>query len=309
MRYTSAIAAIAAFVLAPVTPASATGMDEIPFDITESGHLVVSVELNDDKTVNAIIDTGATFPILDSKSASAVGISLSEDPSTIEIIGLGEMQTFPVVELDRLSVGPLDMRAVRTAYNDSVPFPSSGNVLPSKALPYRTLDFDFKTSRLRLYDHAPMGVPRSRISRIDIQDIGGLPFIQVSVNGVEGLALIDTGASVTVVNSAFAEGAARSPKSIRTIELASSTGPVTPIKILFSRRFELGKFEVDHFNVVVSNPEFLERFGLSEKPVMILGLDILKTFRLQIDRDAKELRLSLPDPSFSRGPGMSIRRQ
>ena len=47
--------------------------------------------------------------------------------------------------------------------------------------------------------------------------------------------------------------------------------------------------------------------GLGETPVMVLGLDVLKSFRVQIDRQSEELRLSIPGNSLGRGAGMSIR--
>lgn len=307
MKLTSAIAAfLTALTLAPLG-AHAAVSDDIPFEITDSGHMVVTLRLDGREDVDAIVDTGATFPIIDSQSAALIGVAPPASAALVEIIGLGDVRTFPVIDVDRMSVGPVRVNAAQAAYNNKVRFPSTGNVIPASSLSQRTLDFDFERSRLRVYDGAPSHISRSLVTRLEITRIGGLPFIEVSVNGTKGLALLDTGASVSVVNSAFAEGASRSRDSIRDVELVGSTGNVTPVTVLFSRRFEIGDFEVDRFNVIVSNPEFLDRFGLSDTPVMILGLDILKAFRLQIDREEDLVRLALPDRGRRPGAGISLR--
>jgi len=287
-------------------PAIASGSDEVQFEITDTGHLVVTVHVND-RTSLAILDTAATFPILDRETANAAAIYLPEVPELIDIVGLGEVRTFPLVQIGQLALGTFELEELRAAYNSKVRFPSTGNVFPASALPYRTLDFDFERHRLLMYDRAPASIRGAHVERLPIARHGGLPFVKVRVNGVEGLALVDTGASLSYVNSAFAQGAARSSDAIRSIELIGATGNATSITVLHSRRFELGSVKLDRFDVVVSNPEFLEMLGLENVPVMVLGIDILKAFRLQIDREKEELRLVLP----GRGPlaqaGISFR--
>lgn len=303
----SLISVFAALVLAAGPAAYASQSDQLRFDITETGHMVVDIEVNGDNDALAIIDTAATFPIIDRATADLASIELPVSPVMIDIVGLGEVRTFPVVNVGQLTLGALEMQNVPAAYNAKIRFPSTGNVIPASSLPYRTLDFDFRNTRLRLYDAPPRTVRGAHTGRLKIIRHGGLPFIEVSVNGLEGLALIDTGASITFVNSAFAQGAASSARAVRTIELVGATGNVTPVKILYSRRFQLSDFTVNRFNVVVSDPEFLQMLGLGETPVMVLGLDVLKSFRVQIDRQSEELRLSIPGNSLGRGAGMSIR--
>lgn len=302
MKATSIIAAFFALIYVLAPEAKAADSDVIPFEMSKSGHIVVNVRLNDLTTVDAILDTGATFPIIDQASARSVGIALADSPETVSIVGLGEALTFPVVNVDRLALGELSIDNLPAAYNARVSFPASGNVLPAGAIPHRTLDFDFDRSQLRMYDRAPHTLHRFSSTHLDITRIGGLPFIEVSVNGQRGLALIDTGASLTYVNSRFAEGAARSQSSIRDIELVGATGSAVPVTILHSRRFGLGDFEVERFNVVVSDAEFLRDLGISDQPVMVLGLDVLKAFRLQIDRDREIVRFSIPNRGLRSGP-------
>lgn len=288
------------------SPAGAMQGEIIPFEMTESGHMAVVMTLNDASNVQAVIDTGATFPLLDHKAAQRAGIALPETPTEVMIAGLGEIRSFPVVDVDRLRFGEIDLSQIKAAYNSDHVLPGALSVIPSSSIPHRTIDFDFKKQRLLAYDRRPMTVHRSTLSRLPITRIGGLPYMEVSVNGTNGLALIDTGASISFVNSAFANTAARSPSAIRTIELVGATGTVTPIKVLSSRRFAMGDFLVRQFDVVVADAAIFNEYDLQDQPVMVLGLDILGNFRLQIDRQEDEVYLSRPRPSRYRQPGMTL---
>jgi predicted aspartyl protease len=142
---------------------------------------------------------------------------------------------------------------------------------------------------------------RAVTSRLPVTWINGLPFIDVEVNGRKGKALVDTGASNTFINSAFAKKAARSAKDYSQIEVISSTGIVTPLRVLSSRRFTVGDFKVTRFDVIVLDPAFLASCGLQDEPVMVMGLDILRQFRMQLDRESHEIRLSQPNPLMRPG--------
>ena len=303
LPFAARLQAIAAAILLFAAPTHAAQSHVIPFEMTESGHMVVELTLNGSAQVSAVLDTGANFPLLGRESAELIGVELPEDYKTVDIVGLGAMATFPVVHVDNLAFGDISLNSVAAAYNSRFDIPGAGNIIPSNSIPHRTLDFDFRESRLLAYDRKPMGVGRSSVSRLPVTWQHGLPFVEVSVNGRDGLALIDTGASVSYINSVFANTAARSPDALRTIELVGATGAVVPIRILSSRKFVLGEFKINHYDVIVSDPEFLTHYGLQDEPVMVLGLDVLRQFRVQIDRLDSRLVLSRP----YKGVRLSIR--
>ncbi|WP_300375697.1 aspartyl protease family protein [Henriciella sp.] len=297
------LVAAAAFFAAPV---SATQQYVIPFRITSTGHLVVDMSVNGTSGTGAILDTAATFPVIDDGVANRLGISPGDAPATVDIIGIGPVSTFPVMDVTSLSFGDIEISGIKAAYNATFDLPGERNIIPSNSLPFRTLDFDFKRSRLLAYDRKPRSIFRATTSRMPLIWTEGLPFIQVRVNGQEGLALIDTGANVSYINSVFANGAARSRKDFRSVELTGVTGNSVVMSVLASREFQIGDFEVKRFNVIVSDPEFLTAIGLEDQPIMVIGVDILSNFRLQIDRVDHELYLSKPDERPRHGPGMTI---
>ena len=287
-------------------PAHANQETTIPFEVNDEGLLIVGLTLNGDVATDAIFDTGATFPILGHHTAARIGLVTTSESATVDIVGIGLQHTFPVASVNDVGLGPLSLGAMKTAYGRDFDVHGTDTVIPARLLPHRTLDFDFEESRLTAYDRRPARVFKSTTSKLPVTWINSLPFVEVKVNGVEGLALIDTGASNTFINSAFARGAAQSPKSFRTVEVIGSTGNVTPLRILSSRRFKLGDFEVSRFDVIVIDPAFLEACGLTDRPVMVLGLDILRQFRVQLDRGSDQIHLSKKLPRPDRLPGMYL---
>ncbi len=265
--------------------------------------MVVQLSVNDTDSVDAVVDTGATVAILDHRTAAHAGIEKPLGEEMVHIIGLGGVDAFPLIQIDRAQLGATELTAVRAAYNTEFLFPGARNILPADSLPHRVLDFDFKRNELLAYNRRPLRVSDATTSRLDIQTIRKLPFIEVKLNGRRGIALIDTGANVSFVNSVFAQTAARGRDAIQAIELAGATGNISTIRVLSSRKFTLGDFKIDHYQVVVADPEFIRLYGLQDQPVMVLGLDILAHFRLQIDRERNEVLLSRDISGLRIAPG------
>jgi predicted aspartyl protease len=122
----------------------------------------------------------------------------------------------------------------------------------------------------------------------------GLIFVGVRINGEKGRALIDTGSNLSYVNSAFARLAGMGRNEQRTKVLLGATGDSAPVWIGRAREIKLGGFSVDRFNVLVSDPVLLDEIGLRDEPVMVIGLDVLTQFRVQIDRKRQRFVLAMP---------------
>lgn len=296
--------AILAVTLCATAQANTNEEMNIPIEVTSTGHLVVDLTLHDGEPLSAIFDTGATFAMVGGRTAARIGLIEDENGRLIDIVGLGVKGTYPVVDLGPVRFGGADSGPLTAALNRDFSLKPTDTVLPARFLPHRTLDFDFEKESLSAYDSRPRRVYHSTTSRLPVTWIHGLPFIKVEVNGKSGLALVDTGASNTFINSAFADKAARADKDFGLIEVTSSTGVVKPLRILSSRRFTFGDFKMRHFEVIVIDPAFLETVGLQDQPIMVMGLDILQHFRLQLDRDGNRLHLSKRDRRVAKMPSL-----
>ena len=87
-------------------PAFASERQVIPFEINEEDHMVVQLGVNEGGKTTGIIDTAATFPMIDGKTARLAGIpELAENPPMVNVLGVTGRQLYPVVRLDSLMVG------------------------------------------------------------------------------------------------------------------------------------------------------------------------------------------------------------
>lgn len=281
-----------------ILPAEAWASERlvIPFEINRSDHLVVDMELNGSTQTTGVVDTAATFAMIDSTIALRSGVVPPDAASErVNILGVNGNRLFPVVRLGTVKAGNASIFAVDAAYNEDLEVPGAANtVLPASAFPGDVLEFDFLARTITAYDGAPDVSRRHYADSMAYTVEGGLIFIPVRVNGKKGRALIDTGSSISYVNSAFAKHASMRRNDELTRHLFGATGDTEEAWIATVRKVRLADFFVERPNLMVADPILLEKLGLSAEPVMILGLDFLSKFRLQFDRRNQRLILSVP---------------
>ena len=277
-------------------PALASERLVIPFELNEYDHMVVRLEVNGDDGATGIIDTAATFPMINRRTARLAQLpELEENPPMINVLGLTGQELFPVVELDSLQVGNVMKTNLEVALNVNMNVTGAQNVLPANAFDGDVIDFDFENQRVMVYDGRPDRSRRMVPSSLRYADESGLVFVNVRINGRKGRALIDTGSSVTFINSRFAESSMTKTNAEKTKILQGATGEDSSLRIATVNSFVIGEFRVSGADVLVSDPPLFEYLGLNDEPTMVLGVDLLSSFRLQIDRRRNRVILSKPD--------------
>lgn len=283
-------------------PAFASERQVIPFELNEYDHMVVRVEVNGNDRATAVIDTAATFPMINWRTAKLAEIpELEENPPMVSVLGLTGEEIFPVVSLDTLTVGNVLKTDVPVALNADFNVLGTQNVLPASAFEGDVLDFDFENQLVMVYNGRPDRSVKLVPSSIRYKDRGGLIFITVEINGRKGKALIDTGSNVTFINSRFAEYSNTWTNEEKTQRLQGATKGDLALRIATARSMEIGDYHISRTDILVSDPPLFEFLGINEEPAMVLGIDLLSAFRMQIDRRHNRLILSLPGTP-QRGP-------
>ncbi len=285
---------LAAMMLVPALPAeAASSRHSIPLVRNVDGYIVSPVSLNGEPEMPAVIDTAATFAMIEANTARAAGIAapaaLAEN---IEVFGLLGSRTFPVIHLGRVETGSVQLHAVPAAYNGHESMPGARAILPASAFTGDVLDFDFPNGRLTVYDGRPQPRVAGVSTRMPLSDVRGLLFTDVVINGQTGKALIDTGSPISIINTQFAQAARVTPDARKTRQLQGATGGGLPAEVASARRLELGRLDYSWVDLVVADPVFFADLGLDETPAMVLGLDILSALRMQIDRRNNHLHLT-----------------
>jgi predicted aspartyl protease len=111
-----------------------------------------------------------------------------------------------------------------------------------------------------------------------------VPIVNVSINGIEVRALVDTGSCISIVSPQIAESAGleRLHKSVNVAEAGNATVTIFNVTFLDVDTLFIGELP----GITAS---FAEK-AIAEMPQALVGLDILKKmYRLILRLDAKEL--------------------
>jgi len=280
---------------------AATGLMSFPLYAHEDGYFVTPIRLNGAAEISGVIDTAATFAMIDAHAARLAGIAPPGiEVDEVEVLGLLGSEAYPVVDIRRAEAGTVTLGAIRAAYNDREGMPGVRTVLPLSIFPGDVADFDFPEGRLTIYDGAPQPASAATVRKTRLEYDGGLYFIDISINGQRGRALVDTGSPVTIINHGFALAAGAARNDEKSKLLTGATGGNMVVEVAAARRIVFAGFSVPQMDLVVADAAFFADLGMADGHAMILGLDVLQNFRLQMDRRNGELVFVLPSPGDER---------
>ena len=277
-------AAAVAFVCLSLPGDASAGRLTFPLELNEAGYFTTPIRVNGAAELPAIIDTAATIAMIESRAAARSGLTAPPpEEAKVQVFGLLGERTFPLVNLGSVSSESVRIFDVRTAYNDREQMPGGPLVIPAVAFGGDVLDFDFPAGRFSVYDGRPKG-DASGTGRGPLRIEGGLLFADITINGVKGKALIDTGSPFSFINSKMAQVAKTQRDEEKSTLLQGATGGQMAVSVAAVKRFSMARFSVRRISMVVADPAMFDDLGLRDEPAMLLGLDLLSLFRVQIDR-------------------------
>ncbi len=245
---------------------------------------------------SALLDTAATIALIDNEfilpdETGAYGIEQAR------IIGLGGKREFPIANLDSLRAGTETWSDLRVAVDTESRFPIRRSVLPISIFETNIVDFDFINRRVHLYDGRPKRVTGGTKSTMKYKNVDNLIFLPIEMNGVRGKALIDTGADLSFVNQRFADVAnakldEERTKILQGIDLAKNWASIHQF-----RRLEFGDHFFKRLTLPVVRTDLFTELGFeADEPMMVMGMDLLAHFRIQVDRKRSRVTFVLaPD--------------
>lgn len=261
----------------------------IDLEPNRAGRPVMPISINGQET-KAILDTGATIAMIDQRLLADPTMPATSDQTLI--VGIGGRRAYPLTTIDEVQIGSDRWLGLRAAINDETGFPTTRTILPVNMFSTRVVDFDFYNQRIHLYNHSPRRLRGASRSRIKYEEIGELLYIPIRINGVKGRAMIDTGADMSFITpryAALAKGRLdeEQTKIIRGSDLYNNTASVYRF-----RRLRVGSHELTRFTMPVLDTEFFTLIGFEDEPMMVIGIDLLEQFRVQLDREEEVLTLN-----------------
>ena len=127
---------------------------------------------------------------------------------------------------------------------------------------------------------------------------GHLILTDASIDGEKVRVIIDTGAQVSVGNTALRHRLlGRSPrKPPRQVTMTSVTGDPIEAEYTTIREIKIGGLDMRDVPVAFADAQPFKTLGLQRKPALLLGMDALRLFdRVSVDFASRKVRFLMPD--------------
>ncbi len=254
--------------------------------------MTVEVHVNGRGPYRFLVDSGA--------DSSVVGLRIARDlqlPAGTPAI-LNSMTASARVErvlVDELSLGATTIR------NLEVPALLEGDLggdgmVGIDALVEQRLMMDFEKRVIKVEDaRRPAQMLDGEIVVTARRRRGQLILTQVSAAGRPVEAVIDTGSEITIGNLALRDELIRGNRSkFVTVEATGVTGVTINLQLARIAELRLGKVTLRNVPMAFADVPPFQVFGLSDEPALLLGTDLLETFRrVSLDFRARKVRFQL----------------
>jgi len=271
-------------------PTLAVGGDDVKARKIES-RLSVDVQVNGRGPYKFIVDSGA--------DTSAVGLRIARDlqlplgtPAILN--GMTSRNIVDRVKVGELMLGPSIIHDLEVPALREVDLGGDG-LLGIDALVRQRLMMDFDKHLIKVEDaHKPMKYSPGDIVIVARRQRGQLILTAVRAAGFPLDAVIDTGSEITIGNLALRDKLVRRRAHITTVEAVGVTGEVVKMQLARIDELQLGPVLLRDVPIAFADVPPFQMFGLSKEPALLLGTDILETFRrVSLDFRARKVRFQL----------------
>ena len=253
-----------------------------------------------------VVETEAERTVISRELAGRLALLAGAPQKVLSSSGLDIVDTamVPTLQLASSRNGLTDLRAPLMS---EIHLGAAG-LLGIDSLRSKRVVMDFKAMRLTITDAARPPKPDSdEIVVTAKRKLGQLIMVDASADGQRISVVIDTGSAVTVGNPALRMQLKRRGKlgTLTPINIISVTGGTTVADYGAIAHAKLGNVTIDSIPVAFADAQIFHRLGLSKKPAMLLGMDVLRGFdRVSVDYANKTVRFLLPGDALQTPPPM-----
>jgi predicted aspartyl protease len=250
-----------------------------PTRIDHIGRIIVPVMIDGEGPFRFIVDTGANYSTISPDLAARLGLQLTAE-SSILVNGITGTAQVPSVPILKLQAGDLLIANKRLPVVWASLMSGADGILGVAGLTDETLFVDFQHNRVRIVRSAHGAEPHG-FARIPAKRIrGGLMSVVARVGGIRVEAIIDTGSERTIANTALRDALYRRSASSAALKSTNVYGATTDIasgQMDASPTIDLGTVRIGSVTLVYGDFHIFDVWGLTRRPAMIVGMDILGT--------------------------------
>ena len=254
--------------------------------------MTVGVQVNGQGPYRFVVDSGADTSVIGARAAKALTLPAG---TPVRLHGITASSTVDRVLVDTLSVGGTEFSALELPVLKDTDLGAAG-MLGIDALVEQRLLLDFETRTIKVED------AKLRPQRMDGEIVvvarrrrGQLILTEARANGRRVDAVIDTGSEITIGNLALRDQLLRRyGDKFTKIAVTGVTGVTADLQLIRIGEIRLGSVILQDVPMAFADVPPFRVFGLSEAPAMLLGTDLMETFRrVSLDFRARKVRFQL----------------
>lgn len=241
-----------------------------------------------------IVDTGAERSVVSHQFATSLGLEPGEAVTLLTMTGRHPAAT---AKVPGLVIGPLPGSGPFEA-----PLLDAANLGAHGLLGIDQLQTRMVSIDLDRWQMSVRAAPRRRTRAAPDEIVvsarsrfGQLIVTQAYYGSMRVTMVIDTGSAVTVGNSVLQRRIARSLGRSQPIVLRSVAGGRIEMPYAATSKIRIGEAQIADLPVAFADVPPFARFGLDDRPALLLGMDALRLFsRVDIDFANRQVRFTLP---------------
>jgi predicted aspartyl protease len=254
--------------------------------------LTVDVQVNGQGPYRFIVDSGA--------DTSVVGLGIAQDLKLpvgrpVVLNGMTSRDIVDRVKIDQLTLGPTSVSNLEVPALREADVGGDG-IVGIDALVSKRLMLDFEKRLIKIEDAAVRYIPQpGEIVVTARRERGQLILTRVRAAGLPLDAVIDTGTEITIGNLALRDKLIRGNKDkFVTIPVIGVTGVTANLQFARIAELQLGPVVISDVPMAFADVPPFKLFGLSDQPALLLGTDLLESFRrISLDFKSRKVRFQL----------------
>ncbi len=254
--------------------------------------LSVEVRVNGRGPYQFLVDSGADTSVVGLRIARQLQLPLGT-PAILN--GMTSRNLVDRVKVAQLTLGSTTVRDLQVPALSEQDLGGEG-MIGIDALVRQRLMMDFEKRVIKIEDALtpPKPLP-GEIVVTAYRKRGQLILTQVRAAGLPIEAVIDTGTQITIGNVALRNKLIRGNRhKFTTVPVTGVTGKVLNVQLARIAELQLGPVTLHNVPIAFADVPPFALFGLSNEPALLLGTDILETFRrVSLDFHARKVRFQL----------------
>ncbi|MFA6116393.1 MAG: aspartyl protease family protein [Sphingomonas sp.] len=256
--------------------------------------MTVPVSIGKSGPFHFVVDTGAQRTVISRELAGTLGLTPGKNVRLTAMTGTADVATVMIPEISVSTLGGTSIEAPSLeSRNLGAPGMIGLDALQGHAL---LIDFGKQVMTVR-----PSVKRRKSISAapgevvVRAKDLfGQLVVTDAAYRGRKVRVILDTGSGITMGNMALKRRVGGGAKKVRPISLWGVTGALMTADYTQIDKVDFAGITFSHLPVAFSDAEPFRRFGLTDQPALLLGMDALRLFeRVSIDFPNREVRLAV----------------